>query len=159
MTHSAMIVHLQDAQAGVGCRLFHMQSYKVTHIAISATLVMVLLILFLADVQPAPNINENRSTLLGIQLPGMCIYRHLLGRPCPSCGMTRAVVSLLDGNAEAAAKFHPSAVWILLWMVAQIGVRLGLVQVAARIHLPWSVDLSLSLVTMIVCIYLPLVWG
>lgn len=159
MAHSTMTVHLQSALKSAQRNLFNMQSYKVANIAISATMVMVLLMLFMADVQPALNVDENRVSFLGIQLPGICIYHHLLGRPCPSCGMTRSIISLLDGNVEAATKFHPSGVWILLWIVAQIGLRLSLAQFSEKGRLPWLSDLSLSFVTMIVCIYLPLLWS
>ncbi len=43
---------------------------------------------------------------------GVCPIRQLLGIPCPGCGMTRAVFSVLRGEFAAALTFHP-LVWTL----------------------------------------------
>lgn len=39
------------------------------------------------------------------QIP--CIYRYLLGIPCPGCGMTRAIVSALHLDLRQAFAYHP----------------------------------------------------
>lgn len=36
-----------------------------------------------------------------------CIYQFFLGIPCPCCGMTRAVTSLIRLDIGAAFSFHP----------------------------------------------------
>lgn len=38
---------------------------------------------------------------------GLCVFRLVTGFPCPGCGMTRALVSLLRGDIPAALGFHP----------------------------------------------------
>ena len=38
---------------------------------------------------------------------GECGFRHLLGAPCPGCGMTRSLVALCRGDAAASWRFHP----------------------------------------------------
>jgi len=43
----------------------------------------------------------------------VCLFRALSGLPCPGCGLTRALSSLLDGRAAAAFAYHPF-VFILL---------------------------------------------
>ena len=36
-----------------------------------------------------------------------CVFRHFLGIPCPGCGMTRAMYSLLALDFGAAWKYNP----------------------------------------------------
>lgn len=36
-----------------------------------------------------------------------CLFRTVLGFPCPGCGMTRALVSFLHLDFAAAAAYHP----------------------------------------------------
>jgi hypothetical protein len=36
-----------------------------------------------------------------------CLFRRLLGLPCPGCGMTRALAALSRGDWRAALAFHP----------------------------------------------------
>lgn len=37
----------------------------------------------------------------------LCIYKRLLGIPCPGCGMTRAYYGLFHGDIHAAFFYHP----------------------------------------------------
>ncbi|MBN1623217.1 MAG: DUF2752 domain-containing protein [Clostridia bacterium] len=37
----------------------------------------------------------------------LCLFRRLTGLPCPSCGMTRAYISLFKGNIANAFFMHP----------------------------------------------------
>ncbi|WP_196001056.1 DUF2752 domain-containing protein [Clostridium sp. 1001271B_151109_B4] len=41
----------------------------------------------------------------------ICLIRGLTGIPCPSCGITRAMIAVLNGNFIEAFKLHP-----LFWM-------------------------------------------
>ena len=41
----------------------------------------------------------------------ICLIRGLTGMPCPSCGITRAIIAVLNGNFIEAFKLHP-----LFWM-------------------------------------------
>lgn len=41
-----------------------------------------------------------------------CIWHRLFGIICPGCGMTRAVVALINGDITAAFYYHPM-VWSL----------------------------------------------
>ena len=36
-----------------------------------------------------------------------CVWRELLGLPCPGCGMSRAYMALLKGNVRTAFLMHP----------------------------------------------------
>src|ERR1700716_3309549 len=39
--------------------------------------------------------------------PPLCPFRLLTGLPCPGCGLTRSLVSLLHGDLSAAVLSHP----------------------------------------------------
>ena len=39
--------------------------------------------------------------------PPLCPFRLVTGLPCPGCGLTRSLVSLLHGDVSAAVLFHP----------------------------------------------------
>ncbi len=57
---------------------------------------------------------------LGISL-WFCPFRAIAGLPCPGCGLTRAVSSLVAGRWEDALQFHPfvpffGLAWILLFL-------------------------------------------
>lgn len=56
----------------------------------------------------------------------LCPMRHVLGIPCPGCGLTRATESLVVGDFDAALYFHP-LVPIILPLVAWMVVRITLV--------------------------------
>lgn len=38
---------------------------------------------------------------------GICIMKHATGIPCPSCGSTRSVISILQGNFIQAFNWNP----------------------------------------------------
>ncbi len=43
----------------------------------------------------------------------VCLFQAMSGLPCPGCGLTRALSSLVQGNAAAAFDYHPFAFLIL----------------------------------------------
>jgi hypothetical protein len=46
-------------------------------------------------------------TLRGRELPSVCLIRHVTGRPCLSCGLTRGVAFLARGNVRGAVRANP----------------------------------------------------
>jgi hypothetical protein len=46
-------------------------------------------------------------TLRGRELPSVCLIRHVTGRPCLSCGLTRGVAFLARGNVRDAVRANP----------------------------------------------------
>jgi hypothetical protein len=55
-----------------------------------------------------------------IYFGGGCLLKDIFDIPCPSCGMSRAFLSLLLGDIKAALHFHP-----LFW-IFPVTVGLGL---------------------------------
>ena len=42
----------------------------------------------------------------------VCIFKHATSVPCPSCGSTKSVLSLVDGNFSQALYFNPFGIVI-----------------------------------------------
>lgn len=49
--------------------------------------------------------------LFGKITGSICLIRGLTGIPCPSCGMSRAIIAVINGDIINAFKFHP-----LFWL-------------------------------------------
>ncbi|MEZ4219685.1 MAG: DUF2752 domain-containing protein [Polyangiaceae bacterium] len=41
-----------------------------------------------------------------------CAYRELFGRPCPTCGLTRAFSAISHGDVAQALQYHRGSLWI-----------------------------------------------
>jgi len=61
---------------------------------------------------------------------GVCLIKQVIHIPCPSCGSTRSILSLLKGDLSASLKWNPiglilivimiiSPIWILFDLVKQ----------------------------------------
>lgn len=49
--------------------------------------------------------------------PGICLFKQLTTIPCPSCGSTRSVLSLLNGDITGALYWNPFGVLLLSFLV------------------------------------------
>lgn len=59
--------------------------------------------------------------------PGVCMIKNATGIPCPSCGSTRSIVALLQGDFLNAIYLNPLGILILsimvvlpLWLIADV---------------------------------------
>ena len=125
--------------------------YRIINSGAFGLLALVLLLLQQARVPT----EGDAVVLWGHRLPGTCIHRYLTGRPCPGCGLTRAMVILLEGHVSHARAVHPSAPWVGLWLGTQLLVRLALAVLSPNPHGLWPVDLIFSLATLAACVHLP----
>lgn len=89
--------------------------------------------------------------------PTLCVHRMITDRPCPGCGITRGVVALFDGDIARASEIHPSAPWVGAWLLVQALLRLLLVLAPPRWPALWIPDLTLSIATLLLVTYAPLV--
>ncbi len=55
-------------------------------------------------------VSENESI-------GVCIIKHTTNVPCPSCGSSRSVISIIKGNFYDALMFNPLGYFIALIML------------------------------------------
>ncbi len=51
-------------------------------------------------------------------LPVFCPFELLTGIPCPGCGMTRAILSLISGNPSCALLYNPFSFFLLALVTA-----------------------------------------
>lgn len=49
--------------------------------------------------------------------PGFCMIRSLTGVPCPSCGMTRSVTTMVHGNIYEAIWWNPLGIMMFIAMI------------------------------------------
>ena len=49
--------------------------------------------------------------------PGVCLFKRLTNIPCPSCGSTRSVLSLLKGDITGAVMSNPLGIILLILLV------------------------------------------
>lgn len=74
-------------------------------------------------IRPSIEAGEPVLRLAGVELPAACWLSALTGLPCAGCGMTRAVVLALHGDAAASIHAHPFAIPLLLLAAIQVGLR------------------------------------
>lgn len=56
-----------------------------------------------------------QAGLVSLGLPGwQCPFLHVVGLPCPGCGLSRAVVVLLHGDWRSSLELHAFAPFIVL---------------------------------------------
>lgn len=48
---------------------------------------------------------------------GQCLIKKITGFPCPSCGLTRAIVELLKLNFQGSLYYNPLAIPIILILI------------------------------------------
>lgn len=53
----------------------------------------------------------------GFNEPGICLFKKLTGMPCPSCGSTRSVLSLFNGDITGALNWNPFGFLIMAALV------------------------------------------
>jgi hypothetical protein len=47
----------------------------------------------------------------------LCLLKRLTGLSCPTCGLTRAVCSVLQGDWAASLAFHPAGILVVFSLV------------------------------------------
>ena len=76
-----------------------------------------------ALIAPAADGSTWRLSLFGFDLPGVCWFSALTGRPCAACGMTRSVTLLLHGRLAASYAQHPFGLLAALLALAALPSR------------------------------------
>jgi hypothetical protein len=55
---------------------------------------------------------------VGRHVPSICLFQTFAGIPCPGCGITRALVQIVDGNFAAAFALNPAAFAVAAYFIA-----------------------------------------
>jgi len=58
----------------------------------------------------------NRTILNGVE-PGVCLFKRITSIPCASCGSTRSVLSLIDGDVWGALRWNPFGFILMVILV------------------------------------------
>ncbi len=80
------------------------------------------------------------SVIFGIALLGFLTYKgiykcpmkFLFGIPCPCCGMTRAIFSVLKGNIRESFYYHPVWPIVVLTVVIEFMYELGYLKISSK---------------------------
>ncbi|WP_195988436.1 DUF2752 domain-containing protein [Clostridium sp. D53t1_180928_C8] len=80
-------------------KYFSYNTKKIKFIKVLSLIAFGILIIFL--------IMKKISSITG----SICLIRGVVGVPCPSCGMSRAITEVINGDIIKAFKFHP-----LFWL-------------------------------------------
>jgi glycyl-tRNA synthetase (class II) len=62
-------------------------------------------------------INFTQSLRGGSEVESVCLFKHITGIPCPSCGATRSVLSLLQGHFTEAVTTNPLGILLFILML------------------------------------------
>lgn len=49
--------------------------------------------------------------------PSVCFFKHITDVPCPSCGSTRSVLSILNGDFTGALQWNPIGILLVLILI------------------------------------------
>jgi hypothetical protein len=83
-----------------------------------------------------------RVPWLDRELPAACVHAAATGTPCPSCGITRSLVTALHADFERSHRFHHAGLPILLMLLIQCIMRLTFLRRTLRRP---ALDVALSL--------------
>ena len=76
----------------------------------------------------APPATGGHSIAVGrIMLPETCIFFNLTGLPCPGCGMTRSITSVVHGDISGSFLHHRLGLLTVIYILSQFLVSLGVV--------------------------------
>ena len=97
------------------------------------------------------------SMAFGIGLP--CMFHLTTGMPCPGCGLTRSVMSLLRGNVQESLLFHPFGPPLFAALVVAIIVALLPTKPRTRIIRKIASIESKTALVMIMFVLFMILWG
>jgi hypothetical protein len=103
--------------------------YAILNGALLAVLAGGALLLFSLEVTPA---NTVRVPWADLELPQTCQFVLRTGKPCPSCGITRSLVSAAHGDFATARAFHFGGPPIWFMLLAQLALRVAFLRPAFR---------------------------
>ena len=86
-----------------------------------------------------------------------CIYIKTFGKPCPTCGITRAFSEILHFNFTKAYQLNNIAPWLFSFFFLQLIVRLIINFILKKREINISkilkIDVSFSILLFVICFY------
>lgn len=66
-----------------------------------------------------------RIPWLNRELPATCYQQITNGTRCPSCGITRSLITATHGDFERSRQFHRAGIAVLVMLLAQCAMRIA----------------------------------
>jgi len=100
--------------------LQYRRTRRAHHLMILVGVVVVIVLAFALEIRSPTQVG-----IRGIDgvLPPSCRFRSWTGLDCPSCGLTRAFVSIANGDFAAALRFNPVSPLVFLAFLFQVPYR------------------------------------
>lgn len=86
------------------------------------------------------------------EVPHLCLFQAITGKPCPGCGVTRSALALLAGDWQRAIVLNPAGLAVTVAIVLQVPLRLH-----ALIHRSWASTAVIFSRTLTVAVLLALI--
>lgn len=108
------------------------------HLLILVAVIVVLVLAFALEVRSPTQVG-----IRGIEgvLPPSCRFRTWTGLDCPSCGLTRAFISIAHGDLSAALAFNPVSPLVFAAFLFQVPYRAAQIrrldQAREELKWPW----------------------
>ncbi len=85
--------------------------------AVTLALFLVISIVFTANISDGVEV-------FGVPVYAPCAFYIVFHHPCPSCGLTRAMVAALHLDIVQSLRFNWAGIWVIIGWIAFIGWRL-----------------------------------
>ena len=87
--------------------------------------------------------------------PVKCVHKEILGKPCPSCGLSHSFSEIVRGNFEKAREWNPNGFLIFFFFLIQLFLRILASFVYARnliaAHQIITIDIIVSILLFLYC--------
>jgi len=84
-----------------------------------------------------------------------CEHKDILGKPCPSCGLSHSFSEIVRGNFEKAREWNSNGFLIFLFFLIQLFLRILASLIYARKLIPdrWliAIDVTVSILLFLYC--------
>ena len=88
-----------------------------------AILVLSLVVVVVSLLLESTSDGHMEIPLLGITMPGTCLWRLGTGFECPGCGLTRCFIAMAHADWAGALHFHPAGTALFVIVIAQLPYR------------------------------------
>ncbi len=85
-----------------------------------------------------------------------CLFRTVTGIPCPTCGMSRAFLSLLNLNLKQSFEFHPFLIPALITIFLAIHMKFGCMKLNKKFC---NVFFTISVILLFIIYFFRLFFG
>ncbi len=87
--------------------------------------------------------------------PVKCVHKEILGKPCPSCGLSHSFSEIIRGNFKKAREWNLNGFPVFFFFLIQLFLRVLVSVVYARkpVHVQWiiAIDITVSLLLFLYC--------